>query len=198
MSLDDAQRPSRKPPETRRRKAREPDAPLESPPPETYQGDPRAWYQVAAVQRRANLAVWRAMQAQDPRISLEAAKAVQERAWGKTKVADAEPGKPVEVSGDLGQAQDALERLLATMVRELEQRISRGYTGGALVKEAREAAELLEQLLARRRDAAKVAGLEGASAADLVAHLAEQMSGADLAALQERLVQVAEAKEAMQ
>lgn len=180
-------------PEPTRKRAEEPPPP--EVPPIVYEGRPRDWFTDEQSQRAAVTALMRCIASGDPKISLDAVKVFFDRAWGKPRAeGDVLEGSKPGPARSLAATHDALEEVLGQLVGDLQERVRRGGRGASLVAEVEKAARVYEELLARRKDASAMAGLQGASAADLVQRLAEQMPAAELAALRQNLARLAEAK----
>lgn len=179
--------------EPTRKRAEEPPSP--EVPPIVYEGRPRDWFTDEQTQRAAMHAHMRCLASEDDRIRMRAVEVFYDRAWGKPRAEGdvLEGSKPGPVRS-LAATHDALEEVLGQLVGDLHERVQRGGRGAALVAEAEKGARVLEELLARRKEASAMAGLQGASAADLVQRLAEQMPAAELATLRKNLARLAEAK----
>ncbi|HEX6123272.1 MAG TPA: hypothetical protein VFY89_08925 [Ktedonobacterales bacterium] len=186
-------RQRRQKPEATRKRADEPRTP--EVPPVVYEGRPRDWFTDEQTQRAAMTAHMRCLASEDDRVRLRAVEVFYDRAWGKPRAeGDVLEGVRTGAPRNLASAQDALEEVLGHLVGDLQERVRKGARGAALVTEAEKGARVLEELLARRKEASAMAGLQGASAADLVQRLAEQMPPAELAALRQNLARLAEAK----
>lgn len=168
-------------------------------PPVVYEGRPRDWFADEQAQRSALHALFRCLASEDDKTRLAAVKEFFDRAWGKPRSEGdvLEGGRPGPARS-LAATHDALEEVLGQLVGDLQERVRRGGRGAALVAEAEKGARVLEELLARRKEASAMAGLQGASAADLVQRLAEQMPAAELATLRKNLARLAETKGDMQ